>query len=402
MREELARERQSCEDLKQKLTVAEKELKSSAVMNLELEDYQRSMKTLEEQLMTRSSELERVRKDGQLQHDSMMQLKKDLGKAVQLIIIPTYMCVFQCDSPKNVGNGLWDKANCKSGNIHCKKYFHAIKVQGCFYKNLSYVRKFHNSRSTNIGSLCFPAKDLHIFCCIVGLTYQLMTFSSGSRINFSSGGLFQCLPYLFIYLFILYLVIFVISELMDEQRSQSEETVAKLKQLLMRNKKELGESKKKEGELQQTIQELHSKMEAEKQIAESAKVTPPYIAQRVYIIIILCRELYISAGRDISNGCQNPVTAKPGEHKYSTPPFPHPHVPPPPHSRSKCMNKTVVSIAFIIHCTFNYYVGSLSHQWKPSIARYTLWSISWVWPRESWAPPRPLWPNHSRSTSNTR
>lgn len=79
MREELARERQSCEDLKQKLAAAEKELKSSAVMNLELEDYQRSMKTLEEQLTTRSSELERVRKDGQLQQDAMMQIKKELG-----------------------------------------------------------------------------------------------------------------------------------------------------------------------------------------------------------------------------------------------------------------------------------------------------------------------------------
>ena len=82
VREELTRERQNCEELKQKLTAAEKELKSSAVINLELEDYQRSMKTLEEQLTTRSSELERVRKDGQLQHDSMMQLKKELGKVI--------------------------------------------------------------------------------------------------------------------------------------------------------------------------------------------------------------------------------------------------------------------------------------------------------------------------------
>jgi hypothetical protein len=79
--EELARERQRSDELKQKLAAAEKELKSSAVMNLELEDYQRSMKSLEEQLTTRSSELERVRKDGQLQHDAMMQLKKELGSA---------------------------------------------------------------------------------------------------------------------------------------------------------------------------------------------------------------------------------------------------------------------------------------------------------------------------------
>ena len=80
MKDEVTRERQGSEELKQKLAAAEKELKSSAVMNLELEDYQRSMKTLEEQLTSRSSELERVRKDGQLQQDSMMQLKKELGK----------------------------------------------------------------------------------------------------------------------------------------------------------------------------------------------------------------------------------------------------------------------------------------------------------------------------------
>ena len=64
----------------------------------------------------------------------------------------------------------------------------------------------------------------------------------------------------------------ILSELMDQQRNQSEETVTKLKQLLVRNKKELGESKKREGELQQAMDELHSKMEVEKQTAESAKV----------------------------------------------------------------------------------------------------------------------------------
>ena len=80
MRDELAKERQSHEELRQKLTTAEKELKSSAVMNLELEDYQRSMQSLEEQLSSRKDELERVRKDGQLHQDSMLQLKKELGQ----------------------------------------------------------------------------------------------------------------------------------------------------------------------------------------------------------------------------------------------------------------------------------------------------------------------------------
>ena len=95
---------------------------------------------------------------------------------------------------------------------------------------------------------------------------------------------------------------------MDEQRSQSEETVTKLKQLLMRNKKELGESKKREGELQQTIQELHSNMEAEKQTAELAKVSMSVCGERnVYVMCML------SAGRNIWNGCQNSVITKPGK-----------------------------------------------------------------------------------------
>ena len=56
--------------------------------------------------------------------------------------------------------------------------------------------------------------------------------------------------------------------------------MTKLKQLLVRNKKELGESKKKEGELQTSLDELHSKMEMEKQLAESAKVCAWYISER--------------------------------------------------------------------------------------------------------------------------
>ena len=48
--------------------------------------------------------------------------------------------------------------------------------------------------------------------------------------------------------------------------------MTKLKQLLVRNKKELGESKKREGDLQTSLDDLQSKMEMEKQIAESAKV----------------------------------------------------------------------------------------------------------------------------------
>ena len=80
VREELSRERQNHEEAKKKLTAAEKDLKSSAVMNLELEDYQRSMHSLEERLSSKNNELEKVRKDGQAQQDSLVQVKKELGQ----------------------------------------------------------------------------------------------------------------------------------------------------------------------------------------------------------------------------------------------------------------------------------------------------------------------------------
>ena len=73
------REKQCHDDLKQKLAAAEKEVKSSAVMNLELEDYQRSMQSLEDQLSSCTGELEKAKRDGQVHQDSLMQLKKELG-----------------------------------------------------------------------------------------------------------------------------------------------------------------------------------------------------------------------------------------------------------------------------------------------------------------------------------
>ena len=80
MKEELGKERESHEEARKKLAAAEKELKSSAVMNLELEDYQRSMHSLEERLSSKNNELEKARKDGQAQQDSLAQAKKDLGQ----------------------------------------------------------------------------------------------------------------------------------------------------------------------------------------------------------------------------------------------------------------------------------------------------------------------------------
>ena len=46
-RKEQTKEKQTHEEVRQKLTAAKRELKSSAIMNLELEDYQRSVESLE-------------------------------------------------------------------------------------------------------------------------------------------------------------------------------------------------------------------------------------------------------------------------------------------------------------------------------------------------------------------
>lgn len=48
--------------------------------------------------------------------------------------------------------------------------------------------------------------------------------------------------------------------------------MTKLKQLLVKNKKELAEGKRREEDLQATIGQLQSQLEAEKQGSEQAKV----------------------------------------------------------------------------------------------------------------------------------
>ena len=48
--------------------------------------------------------------------------------------------------------------------------------------------------------------------------------------------------------------------------------MSKMKQLLMRNKKELSESKKRESELQASLEELDNQLEGERQESEETKV----------------------------------------------------------------------------------------------------------------------------------
>lgn len=79
LKEELARQKESHTETKQKLETANKEAKSSALMNLELEDYQRSMKTLEEQLTARADQLDQCRRENKVHQETVSQLRKELG-----------------------------------------------------------------------------------------------------------------------------------------------------------------------------------------------------------------------------------------------------------------------------------------------------------------------------------
>ena len=76
---------------------------------------------------------------------------------------------------------------------------------------------------------------------------------------------------------------------------------------------------------------------------------------------------YTSAGGNISDGRQDSITAKPSKYQQ--------YLPPPPKVHEWDKNTTLATMCV--------YVDSLSRQWKLSIARYALWSISWAWPRES-------------------
>ena len=88
---------------------------------------------------------------------------------------------------------------------------------------------------------------------------------------------------------------FVLTDSLGHQHSQSEDTMTKLKQLLVKNKKELAENKKRDAQLQETISTLHLQLEEEKQTSETAKVTNDYKlnfnTSVSWLTIVLCRRL---------------------------------------------------------------------------------------------------------------
>lgn len=79
MRGELKRAVEAHEGTRQRLGLMEKEAKSSNLMSMELEDYQRSIQALEEEMALRGEKLEQVQKESQLQHETLQNARKDSG-----------------------------------------------------------------------------------------------------------------------------------------------------------------------------------------------------------------------------------------------------------------------------------------------------------------------------------
>ena len=80
VREELEREVQGHRETRQKLSLVEKEAKSSNLMSMELEDYQRSIQALEGELASREHTLEEAKKESQVQQETLQRMRNEAGK----------------------------------------------------------------------------------------------------------------------------------------------------------------------------------------------------------------------------------------------------------------------------------------------------------------------------------
>ncbi|XP_064402703.1 GRIP and coiled-coil domain-containing protein 2-like isoform X2 [Halichondria panicea] len=78
VRDELEREQLSHSETRDKLSTAQKGAQSSTLMNLELQDYQRSIRSLEEEVASKRAELESTQKEIHTHLDKIEQLKKEL------------------------------------------------------------------------------------------------------------------------------------------------------------------------------------------------------------------------------------------------------------------------------------------------------------------------------------
>jgi hypothetical protein len=76
---ELERAQEAHQGTKQKLGLLEKEAKSSNLMSMELEDYQRSIQSLEGELALKGQQLEQALKETHLHHETLQNSRKDAG-----------------------------------------------------------------------------------------------------------------------------------------------------------------------------------------------------------------------------------------------------------------------------------------------------------------------------------
>jgi len=79
LKEELDKEAESHNESRQKLTQVEREVKASSLMNMELQDYQRSIQALETGMAAKEQLLDKAKQDSQVHLNNLSGLKKDIG-----------------------------------------------------------------------------------------------------------------------------------------------------------------------------------------------------------------------------------------------------------------------------------------------------------------------------------
>jgi len=92
---------------------------------------------------------------------------------------------------------------------------------------------------------------------------------------------------------------------LSQQRSQSEETVTKLKQLLMKTKKEMAEGQRREEGLRTSLEDIRGQLEQERQEAEQAKVELANCTAKIETLKQQVGGAYVGREKDIYNVSTN-------------------------------------------------------------------------------------------------
>jgi len=80
MKLSLEQESSAHKETQERLAAAEKGVKSSELMDMELSDYQRSIRSLEEQVAGKGEELQAAHRESQTHLNKIQQLNKQLGQ----------------------------------------------------------------------------------------------------------------------------------------------------------------------------------------------------------------------------------------------------------------------------------------------------------------------------------